>query len=519
MFEKGFRAKVLEKGRSMRMNKLLSNLGMMEDVLMHSSLAEGIESIFEKIVSATEIDAITYLEFDRKFLTPLAVAGLHIDVKGRRFDIDEHPRLLAFCSSVGPVHFDAGCTLPDPFDGLIPDVDFAKDVHDCLGCRVEIGGTVVGVVTMDALNQEVYKDDHLILIKKLSNILSKVVYYYSCSVDVVKVKERPNYVSRSNNSLIGTSNEIATVLEKIKTVAPTEIPVLITGNTGTGKEVVARELHKLSARNLSEMVYINCAALPENLAESELFGYNKGAYTGADQSRMGLFEAANGGTIFLDEVGDLPLSIQVKLLRVLQFGEVQRIGSDKYSKVDVRIIAATNRNLEEMIVRKEFREDLYYRLNAYHIELPCLKNRGKDSLLIAGYFCEEARKRYALKSVIISPELESYILSCEWNGNVRELNHFIDRNVINSLSTSNDGKMVLTVPSIETDSQVVISNLASSTPKVVTLSAAIEEAQVNSIKAALKRNSGVIKRAASDLGVDPSNLRRLIKRLSIRVLD
>ncbi len=221
--------------------------------------------------------------------------------------------------------------------------------------------------------------------------------------------------------------EIVALVERI---ADYDTTVLITGETGTGKELVARTIHSKSSRRSAPFVPVNCGAIPEGLMESELFGHTKGAFTDAVRTRNGLFQEADGGTIFLDEVGELPKELQVKLLRVLQEGEIRRVGDTKTIKVDVRVIAATSRDLEEEIKEGRFREDLYYRLNVIPIKVPPLRERKEDIELLAGFFLERYSCRYAKKIRGISPEAMELLLAYHWPGNVRELENVMERAVI-----------------------------------------------------------------------------------------
>ena len=226
--------------------------------------------------------------------------------------------------------------------------------------------------------------------------------------------------------ILGRSPAVSAMREIIATVAPTEATVLITGESGTGKELVARAVHGASARANKPLVTVNCAALAENLLESELFGHERGAFTGADRRREGRFLQADGGTLFLDEIGEMPLSLQAKLLRALQQGEVQRVGSDSPITVDVRVIAATNRNLREEVEQKRFREDLFFRLNVISIEVPALRERSEDIPLLAAHFA--ARNRKNVKG--FAPQALDMLRRYSWPGNVRELQNAVERAVI-----------------------------------------------------------------------------------------
>ncbi|MEO8532935.1 MAG: sigma-54 dependent transcriptional regulator [Flavobacterium sp.] len=232
------------------------------------------------------------------------------------------------------------------------------------------------------------------------------------------------------DGIIGSSPLLKDVIEKIKIVAPAETSVLILGESGTGKERVAHSIHDLSAHKSNPIVVVNCAALPHSLIESELFGHEKGAFTGANTLRIGKFEQANDGTIFLDEIGELPLDSQVKLLRVLQEKEIQRLGGNKTIKINVRIVAATNRSLEKEVAEGRFRLDLYYRLNVFPIQLPTLKERKVDIEALAYYFLKKYAAGTRKNITGISAAALAQLMQYDWPGNIRELEHLIERNVL-----------------------------------------------------------------------------------------
>jgi len=232
--------------------------------------------------------------------------------------------------------------------------------------------------------------------------------------------------------IIGRSPAIQYVLYKVEQVAATDTSVLVLGETGTGKELVCRAIHSNSLRKERPLVKVNCAALPANLIESELFGHERGAFTGAQSRRKGRFELADGGCIFLDEIGELPLDLQGKLLRVLQDGEFERLGSSMTIKVDVRVIAATNRDLESQVQAGRFREDLFYRLNVFPITVPPLRERTEDIPLLAQFFMEKAAKHMGKQIEFIPESARGRLLEYPWPGNVRELMNVIERAVINS---------------------------------------------------------------------------------------
>jgi formate hydrogenlyase transcriptional activator len=232
------------------------------------------------------------------------------------------------------------------------------------------------------------------------------------------------------HGIIGSSPVLKAILDQIGVVAPTDSTVLIQGETGTGKELVARAVHKLSPRRDAPFVTLNCAAIPAALLESELFGHERGAFTGALTQRIGRFELANGGTLFLDEIGDISLDLQVKLLRVLQEKEFERLGSTRTCRVNVRVVAATNRDLLQMIHDKSFRADLYYRLSVFPILLPPLRDRPEDIPALVGHFVAKYAERMNKAPQAIPPETMEAMLSYYWPGNIRELQNFIERGVI-----------------------------------------------------------------------------------------
>jgi formate hydrogenlyase transcriptional activator len=261
----------------------------------------------------------------------------------------------------------------------------------------------------------------------------------------------PKMISNSFAQIIGQSPALETVLEQVERVAPTGSTVLIEGETGTGKELMARAIHNLSSRCGRAFVKLNCAAIPLDLLESELFGHERGAFTGAIAQKVGRFELADKGTLFLDEVGDIPPALQPKLLRVLQEQEFERLGSTRTHKVDVRLVAATNRDLAEMVKQNEFRSDLYYRLNVFPLQLPPLRERREDIPALVTHFVQILGRRLGRQIQHIPPETMSALCSYHWPGNIRELQNLIERAVI----LSNDGVLPNPLPADATQTVAV----------------------------------------------------------------
>jgi chemotaxis protein methyltransferase CheR len=274
----------------------------------------------------------------------------------------------------------------------------------------------------EAENRKQIAETSLLEIKKLKDQLEAERAYLQ---DEIKLEY-------NHENIVGNSDGLKYVLYKIEQISRSNTTVLILGETGTGKELVARALHGSSLRKNRALIKVNCATLPANLIESELFGHEKGAFTGSEARQLGRFEVANGGTLFLDEIGELPLELQAKLLRVIQDGEFERLGSSHTIKVDTRILAATNRNLEEEVRNGRFREDLWYRLNIFPITVPPLRDRQDDIPLLADFYVKKIAKRIGKTITIIPTGVMNTLLDYHWPGNIRELENVLERAVINS---------------------------------------------------------------------------------------
>jgi transcriptional regulator with GAF, ATPase, and Fis domain len=311
------------------------------------------------------------------------------------------------------------------------------------------------------------------------------------------------FYERRFEQLIGNSPALEAVLEQVERVAPTDSTVLIQGETGTGKELIARAIHNISSRCGRSFVKLNCAAIPLDLLESELFGHERGAFTGAIAQRIGRFELADKGTLFLDEVGDIPLALQPKLLRVLQEQEFERLGGTRTHQVDVRLVAATNRDLTEMVKRGEFRSDLYYRLNVFPILLPPLRARREDIPVLVTHFAETFGRRVGRQIEYIPQETMSALSSYQWPGNIRELQNLIERAVI----LSNYGVLPNPLPTAASQGVVI-------PPTVMTLRDS-ERALILSTLEAVGWVIGGAKGAAAKLGLKRTTLICKMQKLGI----
>ena len=309
--------------------------------------------------------------------------------------------------------------------------------------------------------------------------------------------------------IIGVSRALQDVFKLVGRVARSDAPVLISGESGTGKELVAKAVHEYSPRRQQEMITINCGAIPENLLESELFGHEKGSFTGAIARRAGRFEQADGGTLFLDEIGDMPLSIQVKLLRVLQDGSFSRVGANETLKTDVRIVAATHKNLAAEVSAGRFREDLFYRLNVVELRIPPLRDRPEDIPLLAEYFLQKITRKNGMARIRISPEATSALSEHHWPGNVRELENTIARAC--ALASSQvllpADIPLATAPTMSSSLALGLDQVINSAPADVPILSWISRQIAGRL---LDRSDGNLKKAAQELGVELVELKRIL---------
>ncbi|HEY5948256.1 MAG TPA: nitric oxide reductase transcriptional regulator NorR, partial [Kofleriaceae bacterium] len=447
------------------------------------------------------------------------------ELKSQRFVLAEHPRFAQILRRRQLVRF-TDSDLPDPFDGLLATGEPLSRVHACVGIPLLVDGQIEGLLAIDALDPGALDGVDDLMLAGLASIAAAGLHTTRLidalerqakqSEQLVRqlVREGDNHAGH----ILCQSEAMRAVCRDVELAAQSDFAVLITGETGTGKEVVARAIHARSARADRPLIYVNCAALPESLAESELFGHVRGAFTGAIDHRGGKFEVANGGTLFLDEIGELPLMIQAKLLRALQTGEIQRVGSDQVIRVDVRIIAATNRDLQAEILASRFRPDLFHRLSMFPIYVPPLRDRADDILLLAGFFLDEARIRLGLGAVRLTADARAALLAYDWPGNVRELEHTILRTALRASGGRRRETVVIdrAVLDLPTATRPVAATVSPELEAIIPLEQAVSDLKRNRIATAIERCDGNWARAARLLGVDPANLHRMAKRLGMR---
>jgi transcriptional regulator with GAF, ATPase, and Fis domain len=322
--------------------------------------------------------------------------------------------------------------------------------------------------------------------------------------------------------MIGQSQAIRRLFSEIEKVAPTKGRVLITGESGTGKELIARAIHRLSPRAGAEFVKVNCAAIPGELIESELFGYERGAFTGAQGRKKGMFEVADQGTLFLDEIGDMSLSAQAKVLRALQSGEISRVGSERSLAVDVRVLAATNKDLEAAVASGEFREDLYFRLNVVPLVSPPLRDRREDIPLLARSFLSDFCREHGLRQKEVDPEVLEALQARSWPGNVRELRNVVERMVIlggdpiTIADLPEAGRITQSVPPPTPGASPRPDSALDAGDRRLTLREYRELAERDYIRKTLEECGWNISKAAVQLGVERTNLHKKLRSYGIK---
>lgn len=372
---------------------------------------------------------------------------------------------------------------------------------------------------LDSAVDPVSTEEAVVRYKRLSDRLLRL---YPCEPQ----KFRDWSPSRDTDmELIGDSAIMARLTAEIELVAPSDLPILITGETGSGKELIARSIHAKSTRAGRPLIYVNCAALPETVAESELFGHIKGAFTGASEHRIGKFESADGGTLFLDEIGELPLSIQPKLLRAAATGEIQRVGSDRNFHVNTRIVAATNRQLDDAVTEGGFRADLFHRINGYEIHAPALREHPEDIPLIAARLLERTAKQLNRGPILLSMNAKEALLHHSWPGNVRELEHLLTRAALRASADGVESPILIDVHHLDPQQKAAPNTVFHPGSRLdpcatvdcdVSFKSAITAFKRRLITNAVNDANGNWALAARRLKLHRSNLYRTAKRLGLK---
>jgi len=479
-------------------------------------------------------DAAALLRLDGELLIPVAARGLSPEALGREYARSAHPRLDIICNAEEPVRFPADNTLPDPFDGLlVTDTTALSHIHACLGCSLRVDNNLIGVLTADAFDPNAFDDIDMGFLQAVASLAGAQMQTARLIDALEQTAERHGQIAtdlmqdihtRQGAQILGGSQLMEHLRREIELVARSDFTILVLGETGVGKELVTRAIHAASNRKEGPMLYLNCAALPESLAESELFGHTQGAFTGANKERAGKFELADGGTLFLDEIGELPLSIQPKLLRALQEGEIQRVGSDKILHADVRLLVATNRDLQVEVEHGRFRADLFHRLNVYPIKVPALRERKEDIPLLSGFFCERTQRRLGLGPVRISQDAAEVLKRYNWPGNVRELENILSRAILKASQEIPQGKTIILYPihmgldfaSYPQGMHSPESNNITTPKDDLSFREAVDSYKSMLIRRTIAKHKGNWAAAARDLGMHRSNLHNLAKRLNIR---
>lgn len=494
------------------------------------------DRLLDTVRKTITCDAVALLSYHDEILRPIALQGLSRDTLGRRFNITEHPRFSALCQSKIPIRFAADSPLPDPYDGLLIDRTGDLPVHSCMGLPLYYDEKLLGLLTIDSLTPHVFDgiaERTLDIISAMASatlntafLIEQLETQADHSQQVVAELTEEAW-KRDGGELIGESHVMQQLKQEIDIVAASDFTILVYGETGVGKELVARTLHQKSFRKNGPIVYVNCAALPENLIESELFGHVKGAFTGAESNRAGKFFLADGGTLFLDEIGELPIAAQSKILRAIQSNEIQPVGKDNVEEVDVRIIAATNRDLKEEVKEGRFRADLYHRLSVYPIRVPELQERVGDVQLLSGYFIEQTRVKLGISQLKITTEAIAHLDNYNWPGNVRELEHVISRAALKAKARQKH-QAIIAIESndcgllnMSSNNSIIQEN--TSTPENIALGSInlreeTDRFQRKLIGQTLIEESGNWAAAARKLSTDRANLNRIAKRLNIKVV-
>jgi transcriptional regulator with GAF, ATPase, and Fis domain len=508
-----------------RANRLL--LDVWREACQHIEIAEAVERIFAVLARRLRLDLLLVRQLDRERNRVETLAS------GRSGEGDpagsvrtectpaDLERLLAWCKRQEVVKH-AAESLHRKLPGLVP-----EGIHgELLAAPLNTTDGAPGVILVRSRAPHEFRAVHERMVASLCEPFTVALENDRRLRELRMLREAVEADNRSllarlgrnelSDSIVGAETGLRVVMKQVELVARADVPVLILGETGSGKEVIARAIHVRSQRASGPFLRVNCGAIPPELVDSELFGHERGSFTGAVEARKGWFERADGGTLFLDECGELPLAAQVRLLRILQDGSFNRVGGERYLHVDVRIVAATHRDLQSMVAESRFREDLWYRLAVFPVKLPPLRERRDDVAALAGHFALRAAKRLGLPAVAPSPADVQLLAAYDWPGNVRELAAVLERAAI-----LGEGKCLKVADALGLPAQS--RKVPPRTPTDPLLAAqgrflTLDEAMAQHIEAALGRTAGRIEGAtgAADLlGINPHTLRARMRKLGV----
>ncbi len=500
----------------------------------HSEIGDSVASLAPLIASQIPLQALLVRRFDATLgrLETVAAVGPGLPSIGARTELEssQSMALLAWCKAGAILH--ASTSAPTTLiTALLPQ----GPTGDVLAGPLREGEQAVGVVLLVGYPGSSFDSQHETVLASLLEPISVALLNDRRVLELARLREAVEADNRAlltrlqrddiSDSVVGAEAGLAGVMEQVGQVAPTEAPVLILGETGSGKEVIARAIHERSRRSAGPVVRVNCGAIPSELVDSELFGHERGSFTGAVNARKGWFERADGGTLFLDEIGELPLAAQVRLLRILQDGSFERVGGHRPLSVDVRLVAATHRDLQEMVAQGGFRQDLWYRISVFPIRLPALRERRGDIAALARHFAQRAGLR--LGGVALQPSADdlAQLAAYDWPGNVRELASVIERATILgggrqlNIAAALGGGQRPAAPSAagsaheaQGDPTVAASGAAAQH------AASLDAAMIGHIESALVATGGRIEGpsgAAARLGINPHTLRARMRKLGI----
>jgi len=508
------------------LNKFL--IAVATDLSGEDHPTERFDHLLVRLRDVIDYDASAVLVREGDFMKIVSSRGLSAEARTRTYRLTEQPRFRIMVETGIPVVFPPDSTLGDPFDGLLQgDSNALHNVHSCLGCPLVVDNIVVGCLTFDALRLHAFDSlppEFLETLGALAGaslrtalLLQRLERESSLHMEWARELQGLQIA----REMIGDSLPMQRLRQEIHLVAKSPFPVLILGETGTGKELVARLVHKQSARENGPWVTVNCASMPESLAESELFGHVRGAFTGADRDRLGKFELAHKGTLFLDEIGDLHLNLQAKLLRVLQEGELQQLGSDSLRQIDVRIVAATHRDLEAMVNQGTFRRDLLHRLHVFPLHIAPLRNRSEDIPLLVAACAQETSRELGYGLVRFSSSVLEIWQKEFWPGNVRELQNRVRSTLLSMRLQSGENALVkdadvshfqksqLENAVLENPTEADISS------REISFAVAVDNFKRDLIRKAVLKSHGSWSKAAETLQMDRANLHRMGRRLNL----